>query len=126
MGGSGRRRSPGRNLERFRRRTRGSPPRSWGGRRGAARPVAARRRARRRFRARRARPRGRLFRGTARPRARSEGGVAVTFAIAVFEVRRRLRMLSTYVYFGVFFALAVFFQLAAGGAIPWANIDFGA
>jgi len=50
----------------------------------------------------------------------------VTFAIAVFEVRRRLRMLSTYVYFGVFFALAVFFQLAAGGAIPWANIDFGA
>ncbi|MFL5431591.1 MAG: hypothetical protein ACJ79M_18380, partial [Myxococcales bacterium] len=50
----------------------------------------------------------------------------MTFAIAVFEVRRRLRMLSTYVYFGVFFALAVFFQLAAGGAIPWANIDFGA
>jgi ABC-type transport system involved in multi-copper enzyme maturation permease subunit len=46
-------------------------------------------------------------------------------AIAGFEVRQRLQRISTYVYFLVFFALAALFILAAGGAIPGANVDFG-
>src|SRR5262249_53137992 len=61
------------------------------------------------------------------PRARSafQGGVAMLLAIAGFEVRQRLRRVSTYVYFLVFLILAAFFILAAGGAIPGANVDFG-
>jgi len=46
-------------------------------------------------------------------------------AIAGFEVRQRLHRISTYVYFAVFLVLAAFFILAAGGAIPNANVDFG-
>ena len=46
-------------------------------------------------------------------------------AIAGFEVRQRLQRVSTYVYFAVFLALAAFFILAAGGAIPNATVDFG-
>jgi ABC-type transport system involved in multi-copper enzyme maturation permease subunit len=49
----------------------------------------------------------------------------VVLPIAAFEVRQRLRMISTYVYFGVFLALGAFFILAAGGAIPGATVDFG-
>ena len=45
--------------------------------------------------------------------------------IAAFEVHQRLRRISTYVYFAIFFALGALFILAAGGAISWANIDFG-
>ena len=45
--------------------------------------------------------------------------------IAAFEVRQRLRRISTYVYFAIFLALGAFFILAAGGAIAWATVDFG-
>ncbi len=46
-------------------------------------------------------------------------------AIASFEVQQRLRRISSPVYFGIFLGLAAFFILAAGGAIPGGNIDFG-
>jgi ABC-2 type transport system permease protein len=49
----------------------------------------------------------------------------VVLPIAAFEVRQRLRRISTYVYFAVFFALGAFFILAAGGAIAGASVDFG-
>jgi hypothetical protein len=49
----------------------------------------------------------------------------VVLPIAAFEVRQRLRMISTYVYFGIFLVLGAFFILAAGGAIPGATVDFG-
>jgi len=42
-----------------------------------------------------------------------------------FELRQRLRRVSTYVYFAVFFALSFLFVLATGGAVPGATIDFG-
>jgi ABC-type transport system involved in multi-copper enzyme maturation permease subunit len=45
--------------------------------------------------------------------------------IAAFEVKQRLRAVSTYVYFGVLFALSVFFVAATGGAIKGAVVDFG-
>ncbi|MBS0319151.1 MAG: hypothetical protein JSR18_01305 [Proteobacteria bacterium] len=44
--------------------------------------------------------------------------------IARFEVARRLRQLSTWVYFIVFFALALLWVAAAGGAFRGANIVF--
>ena len=47
------------------------------------------------------------------------------FTIASFEVRQRLRRISTYVYFLIFFALSVLFACMAGGAIPGATVDFG-
>ncbi|HVY46000.1 MAG TPA: M1 family aminopeptidase [Minicystis sp.] len=46
-------------------------------------------------------------------------------AIAAFEVESRLRRISTWVYVALFFAIAVFFVLAAGGAIAGAHVDFG-
>jgi ABC-type transport system involved in multi-copper enzyme maturation permease subunit len=46
-------------------------------------------------------------------------------AIAAFECRQRLRSISTYVYFTVLFALAVFFVAVMGGAVKGATIDFG-
>ena len=46
-------------------------------------------------------------------------------AIAFFEVRTRLRRLSTWVYFLVFAALAMMWIAAAGGVIPGAIISFG-
>ena len=42
--------------------------------------------------------------------------------IALFEVRRRLRQISTYVYFLIFFALAFFTMLAFGGAFKSINV----
>ena len=45
--------------------------------------------------------------------------------IARFEVRQRLRRLSTWIYFGVFFALGVVLALAAGGAFAGAAVNFG-
>ncbi len=45
--------------------------------------------------------------------------------IAGFEIRTRLRRISTWVYFVVFFALAMLWAAAAGGAIPHAIISFG-
>jgi ABC-2 type transport system permease protein len=45
--------------------------------------------------------------------------------IALFEVRRRLRLLSTWMLTLLFFAAGMFFTAAAGGAIKGANVDFG-
>ena len=47
-------------------------------------------------------------------------------AIALFELRTRLRLVSTYVYFLVFAALAGLWMAAAGGVFQSANIVFGA
>ncbi|MDQ6619411.1 MAG: hypothetical protein M3Z31_06900 [Pseudomonadota bacterium] len=47
------------------------------------------------------------------------------FTIAGFEVRTRLRQVSTWVYFAVYFALAMFWIAAAGGVVPHAIIAFG-
>ncbi|QRN96338.1 hypothetical protein JRI60_46240 [Archangium violaceum] len=44
--------------------------------------------------------------------------------IALFELRRRLKMLSTWVYFGIFFVLACLAMNAAGGAFK--TVMFGA
>src|SRR6266542_2402870 len=46
-------------------------------------------------------------------------------AIARFELQSRLRRASTWVYFGVLFALAFLFMNAAGGAFPGATVTFG-
>ena len=46
-------------------------------------------------------------------------------AIARFELVRRARLLSTYVYFGVFFAAAALFTIAAGGGFKGAVVSFG-
>ena len=47
------------------------------------------------------------------------------FAIAGFEFRSRLKLLSTWVYFIVFFAIATLWIAAAGGLFKDANISFG-
>ncbi len=47
------------------------------------------------------------------------------FAIASFEFRSRLKLLSSWVYFGVFLALAMLWIAAAGGLFIEANISFG-
>ena len=47
------------------------------------------------------------------------------FAIASFEFRSRLKLISTWVYFLVFFALAMLWIAAAGGLFKDANISFG-
>jgi ABC-2 type transport system permease protein len=49
----------------------------------------------------------------------------MVLTIASFEVRQRLRRISTYVYFLIFFALSVLFTCMAGGAISAATVDFG-
>ncbi|HEY1656761.1 MAG TPA: M1 family aminopeptidase [Candidatus Sulfotelmatobacter sp.] len=45
--------------------------------------------------------------------------------IFLFEFQQRLRRLSTYVYFAVFFALGLLFTLMSGGAFATASVDFG-
>jgi ABC-type transport system involved in multi-copper enzyme maturation permease subunit len=45
--------------------------------------------------------------------------------IAGFEFRSRLKLISTWVYFAVFFALALAWMAAAGGLFKDANIAFG-
>ncbi len=47
------------------------------------------------------------------------------FAIARFEARQRLRLLSTWIYFGLFLALAMLWMAAAGGAFRDAVVTFG-
>lgn len=47
------------------------------------------------------------------------------FAIARFEARQRLRLLSTWIYFGLFLALAMLWMAAAGGAFRDAIVTFG-
>ncbi|NHZ82032.1 hypothetical protein F2P44_22530 [Massilia sp. CCM 8695] len=46
-------------------------------------------------------------------------------AIALFEARQRLKLLSTWVYFGMFFALAMLWMAAAGGVFKDAYVTFG-
>ena len=46
-------------------------------------------------------------------------------AIALFEARQRLKMLSTWVYFGMFFAIAMLWMAAAGGVFREAYVSFG-
>jgi ABC-2 type transport system permease protein len=46
-------------------------------------------------------------------------------SILLFEVRQRLRRISTYIYFVVFFALGFLFVNLAGGAFPGGSVDFG-
>src|SRR5271156_681585 len=45
--------------------------------------------------------------------------------IARFEVATRLKRISTWVYFAVFFAIAIFWVAAAGGMIKSAVVSFG-
>jgi hypothetical protein len=47
------------------------------------------------------------------------------FDIALFEARQRLKLLSTWVYFAGFFALALLWMAAAGGFFKSASITFG-
>jgi hypothetical protein len=46
-------------------------------------------------------------------------------AIALFEARQRLRLLSTWAYFGLFLALTLVWMAAAGGAFRDAYVSFG-
>ena len=50
---------------------------------------------------------------------------AALAAIAAFEFRTRVKRISTWVYFAIFFALAMLWTAAAGGAIPDAIVSFG-
>jgi ABC-2 type transport system permease protein len=45
--------------------------------------------------------------------------------ILLFEFQQRLRRVSTYIYFVVFFALGLLFTLMSGGAFAAATVDFG-
>ena len=47
------------------------------------------------------------------------------FAIAGFEARQRLKLVSTWVYFFMFLALAMLWMAAAGGVFKEASINFG-
>jgi ABC-2 type transport system permease protein len=47
------------------------------------------------------------------------------FAIAGFEARQRLKLLSTWVYFAMFLVLAMLWMAAAGGVFKEASINFG-
>ena len=51
--------------------------------------------------------------------------MAALFAIARFEIRQRLRQLSTWLYFAVFVALAMLWTAAAGGAFKDTIVAFG-
>jgi hypothetical protein len=46
-------------------------------------------------------------------------------AIALFEARQRLKLLSTWVYFGMFFLLALLWMAAAGGFFKDTYVSFG-
>src|SRR5579863_6201383 len=45
--------------------------------------------------------------------------------IFLFELGQRLRRISTYIYFVVFFALGLLFTLMSGGAFAAATVEFG-
>src|ERR1039458_7515140 len=49
----------------------------------------------------------------------------MVLSILAFEFSRRLRRISTYVYFLVFLALGFLFVLMSGGAFAGATVDFG-
>ena len=57
--------------------------------------------------------------------AQHEGSPVKLLAIARFDFGRRLRQLSTYVYFVLFAALAALWMAAAGGAFASARVSFG-
>ena len=91
-------------------------------------PRLQRRRSGRRLRGSHRRPRRRVFRHHCRapprrPAAATEG--TAMFAIALFEARQRLKLLSTWVYFAMFLALAMLWMAAAGGVFKEASISFG-
>jgi ABC-type transport system involved in multi-copper enzyme maturation permease subunit len=46
--------------------------------------------------------------------------------IALFEANKRLRQLSTWIYFAVFFAAATLMMMASAGAFKSVNVSFGA
>ncbi len=46
-------------------------------------------------------------------------------SIFLFEFQQRLRRLSTWIYFAVFFGLGFLFTLMSGGAFAGASVDFG-
>ena len=46
-------------------------------------------------------------------------------AIMSFELRQKFRSISTYVYFLMFFSLAMLWMAAAGGVFPGATVSFG-
>src|ERR1017187_1199419 len=50
---------------------------------------------------------------------------AMLLNIFLFEFQQRLRRISTWVYFVVFFALGCLFTLISGGAISGSSVDFG-
>jgi len=56
---------------------------------------------------------------------RSGAGKTHLLAIALFEFQQRLRGISPYVYFVVFFGLGLLFTLMSGGAFATASVDFG-
>jgi ABC-2 type transport system permease protein len=47
------------------------------------------------------------------------------FAIALFEARQRLKLLSTWVYFSMFLLLSLLWMAAAGGVFKGATVTFG-
>lgn len=49
----------------------------------------------------------------------------MALTILLFEIRQRLRRISTYVYFLILFALGMLFTLLSGGAFPGGSVDFG-
>jgi ABC-2 type transport system permease protein len=49
----------------------------------------------------------------------------MALTILLFELRQRLRRISTYVYFLILFALGTLFMSLSGGAFPGAFVDFG-
>lgn len=51
--------------------------------------------------------------------------IATLFSNLIFELKIRYRSLSSYIYFLMFFSLALLMTLAAGGAIPGAMVSFG-
>ena len=51
--------------------------------------------------------------------------MAALLAIARFEIRQRLRLLATWVYFGAFVALAMLWTAAAGGVFKETVVAFG-
>src|ERR1700751_4527873 len=59
-----------------------------------------------------------------RPSCATERGRTM-WAIARFEARQRLKMLSTWVYFGMFFLLAMLWMAAAGGVFRDTYVTFG-
>src|SRR5262245_46141568 len=63
--------------------------------------------------------------GSCRPPARRPRRADMAATIALFELRKRLGRISTYVYFVVFLLFGYLFVLMSGGAVSQASVDFG-